>query len=146
MQTVRKNSKKRQALLDALYMSDEHPTAEMLYNALKPMIPELSLGTVYRNLSVLAEEGLIVSVGHINGQERYDAITQPHPHFVCKGCGTVMDIDLPDMVSPMYGFIEKNFNCAPLGHNLSINGYCHKCMARDERSINYERENSSTAQ
>ena len=64
MQAVRKNSKKRQALLDALCASHEHPTAEMLYNALKPMIPELSLGTVYRNLGVLVEEGDTETVFH----------------------------------------------------------------------------------
>ena len=96
MQTVRKNSKKRQALLDAICNSHEHPTAEMLYSALKPLIPELSLGTVYRNLGVLVQEGQIISVGHINGQERYDAVTHAHPHFVCKSCGSVTDLELPD--------------------------------------------------
>jgi len=129
VQTVRKNSKKRQALLDAIHQSREHPSAEMLYKALKPMIPELSLGTVYRNLGVLMQEGQIISVGHINGQERYDAITHAHPHFVCKGCGAVIDIELPDMVSPMYGLIDKDFHCAPEGYNLTINGLCPDCRS-----------------
>ena len=57
METVRKKSRKREAMLAALRATTEHPTAEMLYNTLKPEYPELSLGTVYRNLSVLAEEG-----------------------------------------------------------------------------------------
>lgn len=127
MQTVRKNSRKRQALLDAISQSHEHPTAEMLYQALKPMIPELSLGTVYRNLGVLAEEGLIISVGHINGQERYDAITHSHPHFVCKNCGAVIDLDIPDNVSAMYDEIDKEFRCAPEGYSLTINGLCPEC-------------------
>ena len=81
METVRKKSRKREAMLAALRATTEHPTAEMLYNTLKPEYPELSLGTVYRNLSVLAEEGLVVSVAHVNGQERYDARVEPHTHF-----------------------------------------------------------------
>ena len=57
METIRKNSRKRQAMLEALRATKEHPTAEMLYNMLKPEYPELSLGTIYRNLSVLVQEG-----------------------------------------------------------------------------------------
>ena len=77
MDTRRKNSRKRQAILEALCATREHPTAEMLYQQLKPDYPELSLGTVYRNLGVLAEEGLAVSVVRVAGQERYDATTAP---------------------------------------------------------------------
>lgn len=124
---MRKNSKKRQALLDALCQSHEHPTAEMLYNQLKPDFPELSLGTVYRNLGVLVEEGLVKSVGHVNGQERYDAITQPHPHFVCRSCHGVIDLVLPDTVSDMYEEIGQQFHCTPEGYSLTINGLCAKC-------------------
>lgn len=125
--TTRKNSRKRQALLDALCASHEHPTAEMLYNALKPMIPELSLGTVYRNLGVLVQEGLVRSVGHVNGQERYDAIVEPHPHFVCRNCHAVIDLELPDAVSGMYDEIDRHFHCAPEEYNLTINGLCPQC-------------------
>ena len=129
MQPVRKNSKKRQALLDALCQSHEHPTAEMLYNQLKPQIPELSLGTVYRNLGVLVQEGLVISVGHVNGQERYDAVTHSHPHFVCKNCHSVIDLELPDTVSSMYPHIDKNFHCDADSYNLTINGLCAKCRS-----------------
>ena len=70
METKRKTSKKRIAIMNALTAVTSHPTAEMLYASLKPLYPELSLGTVYRNLAVLAEEGLVVSVAHVDGQER----------------------------------------------------------------------------
>ena len=129
LQTVRKNSKKRQALLDALCSSHEHPTAEMLYNQLKPEYPELSLGTVYRNLGVLVEEGLVVSVGHVKGQERYDAIVEPHPHFVCKNCHSVIDLELPDTVSGMYEEIAEHSGCRPEGYSLTINGLCQACRS-----------------
>ena len=129
MQTVRKNSKKRQALLEALCSSHEHPTAEMLYNQLKPDYPELSLGTVYRNLGVLVQEGLVKSVGHVNGQERYDAITYPHPHFVCRNCHGVIDLTLPDTVSGMYEEIGRQSGCEAEDYSLTINGLCAKCRA-----------------
>ena len=125
--TARKNSRKRQALLDALCASHEHPTAEMLYNALKPMIPELSLGTVYRNLGVLVQEGLVRSVGHVKGQERYDAIVEPHPHFVCSNCHAVIDLELPDTVSGMYDEIDRHFHCCPEEYSLTIKGLCPQC-------------------
>jgi len=129
LQTVRKHSKKRDALLEILSRSCEHPTAEMLYNELKPEFPELSLGTVYRNLGVLEQEGLVCKVGHVNGQERYDAITEPHPHFVCRNCHSVIDLELPDTVSNMYEAIDKGFHCSPEGYSLTINGLCENCRA-----------------
>ena len=63
METRRNNSRKRQAIYDHLCSVTDHPTAEMIYARLKPEIPELSLGTVYRNLTVLLEEGQIITVG-----------------------------------------------------------------------------------
>ena len=127
METVRKKSRKREAMLAALRATTEHPTAEMLYNTLKPEYPELSLGTVYRNLSVLAEEGLVVSVAHVNGQERYDARTEPHAHFVCRGCRRVLDVFLPDVVSALYGEVDVRFGFLTEGHTLTLHGLCDRC-------------------
>ena len=123
----RKNSKKRQAILDVLSSTVEHPTAEMVYTALKPEYPELSLGTVYRNLSILAEEGMVISVGTVAGQERYDARTEPHAHFVCMHCRRVLDLNIPDTVSELYGEIDKQTNCKSLSHQLTVTGLCDKC-------------------
>jgi Fur family peroxide stress response transcriptional regulator len=88
----RKRSKKREAILEALRSTGSHPGAQWIYERLKPLIPDLSLGTVYRNLSLFREEGRVVSVGVVNGEERFDAITRPHPHWVCEGCGKVLDL------------------------------------------------------
>ena len=125
METVRKKSRKREAMLAALRATTEHPTAEMLYNTLKPEYPELSLGTVYRNLSVLAEEGLVV-----NGQERYDARVEPHTHLICRRCARVIDLlELEDAISGMYGEIEHRFGCLPESHTLTVSGLCPNCRA-----------------
>jgi Fur family peroxide stress response transcriptional regulator len=66
-----------------------------VYERLKPAIPGLSLGTVYRNIGVFLEEGAVVSVGVVNGEERFDGITNPHPHLICVHCGKVADLPCP---------------------------------------------------
>ncbi len=86
-------SRQRELIYEALMGTDQHPTAEMVYHWLKPENPTLSLGTVYRNLNLLAEEGSITRMDF--PVERYDANTRPHPHFCCRVCGRVYDLDLP---------------------------------------------------
>ena len=98
MESVRKHSKKRDAILDCLRGTDTHPSAEWVYARLKPQIPDLSLATVYRNLSLFKETGEIISLGTVNGLERFDGRTDPHVHFACTCCGSV--IDLPEIPVP----------------------------------------------
>lgn len=127
MHTTRKNSRKRQAILDALRQTHEHPSAEWLYARLKPEYPDLSLGTVYRNLSLFKEEGTIVSVGTVNGQERFDAITEPHTHFICSGCGSIIDLEtaLPD--PEIFTGMCRLAGCEMHGFQLNISGLCSDC-------------------
>lgn len=80
------------AILNTLQETSVHPTADWVYAKLKPRYPNLSLGTVYRNLKKFCETGKAVSVGVINGQEHFDARVEPHAHFVCKRCGAVLDV------------------------------------------------------
>ena len=93
MSIVRKHSRKRDAILECLRCTTSHPTAEWVYNQLKPTIPDLSLATVYRNLAMFKAEGTIDSVGVYNGLERFDFRTDPHAHFICRVCGAVSDIN-----------------------------------------------------
>ena len=127
MENRRKNSRKRQAILEALCATKEHPTAEMLYQQLKADYPELSLGTVYRNLGVLAEEGLAVSVCRVAGQERYDADTAPHAHFVCRRCRKVMDMELPRAVRDSCRELDSEYGLAAEECSLTIRGLCSSC-------------------
>lgn len=83
MATIRKRSRKRDAILACVRATTCHPSAEWVYQRLKPTIPDLSLGTVYRNLSMFKDEGLVISVGTVGGLERFDGNTKPHTHFVC---------------------------------------------------------------
>ena len=90
-------SRQRELIYEALRQTEQHPTAEMIYQWLKPANPSLSLGTVYRNLNLLADEGAIRRMAF--PVERYDAKTMPHPHFCCDQCGAVYDLHLPTMRS-----------------------------------------------
>jgi Fur family peroxide stress response transcriptional regulator len=88
----RKHSKKRDEILTLIRSTASHPSARWVYERLKPGIPALSLGTVYRNISVFREEGKLISLGVVQGEERFDGRVEPHPHFVCSRCGKVIDI------------------------------------------------------
>jgi Fur family peroxide stress response transcriptional regulator len=89
---IRKHSAKRDAILDILRGTVIHPGAQWVYEQLKPDMPDLSLGTVYRNLRFFHEEGIILSLGVVNGEERFDGVAEPHPHFICSACGAVLDL------------------------------------------------------
>ena len=93
MNSDRRHSMKREAIRRVLTESREHPTAEMIYHRLKDEYPDLSLGTVYRNLALFREEGEAICVGNIAGQDRFDADTAPHAHFICVKCGRVLDVE-----------------------------------------------------
>lgn len=87
-----KHFRKRDAVLNCLRMTDTHPSAEWVYARLKAEYPDISLGTVYRNLAYFKNSGDIVSLGTVDGVERFDGNTTPHVHFICTGCGQVRDL------------------------------------------------------
>lgn len=91
--SIQRHSKKREAILDCVRNTDSHPTAEWVYTQLKPQFPDLSLGTVYRNLAAFKEDGTIASLGVIGGMERFDRELAPHAHFRCQKCGRIIDVE-----------------------------------------------------
>ena len=96
----RRMTRQRQAIMEMLAKTDEHPTAEMVYEAVRKQLPEISLGTVYRNLQLLVEEGLAREIGRGRGSSRFDGKLEQHSHFFCQACGLVFDlpacqVDLP---------------------------------------------------
>ena len=122
-------SRKREAILQAVRGTTLHPSAEWVYRELKPVFPDLSLGTVYRNLAQFKADGMIVSVGTVAGQERYDADTSPHAHFICRRCGRVLDVELPAL-EDMDGAVERATGGRVAGHSLSFRGECAECLAK----------------
>lgn len=84
----------RARMLEWLRSTESHPTAAQTHEALVRELPNLSLGTVYRNLEVLVSEGLIDEVPSAGGGVRYDGNPKPHHHFICEGCGAIDDVHL----------------------------------------------------
>ena len=91
----RHRSEQRERILAWLRQTDAHPTALQVHEALAGELPQLSLGTVYRNLEVLVAAGEVEEVLVPGGPARYDARLSPHHHFVCTGCGRILDLELP---------------------------------------------------
>ena len=98
MEATTKQFRKRNAILDQLRHSHAHPSAEELHAMLQNEHPDISLATVYRNLSLFKEQGMISSLGTVKGIERFDANTAPHVHYICTSCGDV--VDLPQITVP----------------------------------------------
>ena len=129
---VRKNSIKRQAILAVLMATKEHPSAERIYAELKPQYPDLSLGTVYRNLNLFREDGTIMVVGTVNGQERFDFNTEPHPHFICTGCGRVIDIDMPMPGDALWAGTAAEHGLGVRGCQITLTGLCRDCSEKEK--------------
>lgn len=92
-----RNTIQRQLVLEAVRALHIHPTAEQVYSQVAQKHPAVSRGTVYRNLTLLAAQGDIQRVTHLNAADRFDFDTRPHYHFYCRGCGQVYDVDMPYM-------------------------------------------------
>jgi Fe2+ or Zn2+ uptake regulation protein len=88
----RRHTKQRDLILEIVQRLKSHPSADEVYHIAKRSMPTLSLGTVYRNLKLLAEEGKIKEVRFDQGGSRFDGMVEAHEHFICKNCGNVSDI------------------------------------------------------
>ena len=123
MQGSKRFSHQREEIYTALRGCTSHPTAETVYSWLKPAMPKLSLGTVYRNLHQMAEEGRLKE---LNGTvSRFDATVNPHTHIQCTCCGQVADGILPyderlDQAAVAAGWTITD-------HNLMFTGICPAC-------------------
>lgn len=133
-------SKKREAILAAIRGTSCHPSAEWVYQRLKPLHPDLSLGTVYRNLAFFQQNGQIQSVGVVQGQERFDGIVAPHSHFICNCCGTVMDLPEIDPGQDLDGAVSRQYGLRVQRHELAFYGLCPSCV--DQQQIIKEEPSS----
>ena len=136
MEQARKHSRKRDAILDCIRRTKCHPSAEWVYQQLKPEIPDLSLGTVYRNIAMFKEEGTIQSIGVVNGLERYDFNTAPHTHFICTTCGQVLDLEGVDLPPATVTEAEAMVGGSITTYHLQFSGECADCKAHEHHTLN----------
>ena len=126
---VRENySRKREAILDALRGTTVHPTAEWVYEQLKPHYPDLSLGTVYRNIKKFCADDVVKSVGVINGQEHFDADMSTHSHLVCQDCGAVVDIFEVFFDRDRRSDLEDKYQVSIQQEEVIFKGICKNCL------------------
>lgn len=129
MERVRKHSRKRDAILECIRRTKCHPTAEWVYQQLKPEFPDLSLGTVYRNIAMFKDEGVIQSIGVVGGLERYDFTTDPHTHFICTSCGQVLDLDNVVLPAPVLDQVTAAGGTIA-SYQLQFTGRCACCTKK----------------
>jgi Fe2+ or Zn2+ uptake regulation protein len=91
--------------------------------------PDLSMGTVYRNLNILIEQGLVRKIDFGSTFDRYDANTAPHYHFICERCGSITDLAIP-MDNSLNQRVEGGTNLKVKRHRIEFFGFCEKCSEK----------------
>ena len=123
------NTVQRRVIMDELRALKTHPTADELYRIVRIRLPKISLGTVYRNLSILADSGMIRRLDSAGRQTRFDADISPHYHLCCDVCGAVEDLsserfrNIADAVAPHLTGRIRNWN-------IDFSGLCRSCEKR----------------
>ncbi len=126
-------TRQRQVILEALRASHSHPTGDEVYRLARRKLPHISLGTVYRNLEVLSEAGLIRKLELGGMQRRFDPTTQEHHHIRCLSCGRVDDVSLAPLPEVARA-VEKLSGYEVVEQRVALVGYCPPCRDRRERT------------
>ena len=122
-----KYSRQRESIKKFLMTRKDHPTADVVYENMKKIYPNISLGTVYRNLSLLSEIGEIQKLSNFGGADHFDGCVTPHCHFMCTCCGQVLDLETEDM-DDLSAKVGKDFPGRITGYDVRFFGLCEKCM------------------
>lgn len=124
-----KYSRQRECIKQFLASRHDHPTAETVYLNVKQDFPNISLGTVYRNLSLLTELGEIQKISTGISPDRFDGNPAPHYHFFCRKCGCVMDLDMEgiDHINILAG---SQFDGEIEGNITYFYGKCANCLKK----------------
>lgn len=120
-------SKQKEEVLKIVRESYNHPDAKNIYKIVKKRIPNISLGTVYRNLNNLSNEGIIKKISLENGNDRYDKTLTNHNHITCIKCGKICDVSVLLKTSEIVK-IQDETGFKITDSNFNINGICKDCM------------------
>lgn len=136
--TKLRKSKQRETIYNILVNDKTHPTAEVIYSRVRKIIPDISLGTVYRNLNVLAENGYIKKLNIDGVTVHYDGNVKPHHHMVCTSCGKIVDIHIPHgAFDELVNDIEEKDQVHLTHVDLLFQGVCNDCkdMKEDKKDV-----------
>ena len=127
MSPILKKSKQRDAILSFLESRTDHPSADTIYTHIRKSMPNISLGTVYRNLSLLCELGQIVKLPCDDKIDRYDCRVTPHNHFICDKCGCIVDLEM-DSIDYIKETASENFAGQISSYSVFFHGICERCL------------------
>ncbi len=122
-----KKTKQREAILRILRSTCSHPPAFWIYEQVKKEIPNISLGTVYRNLNLLRDKGEILQLDFIRPFSHFDGRKDPHYHFACQCCHIIVDIDEP-VNTELNNSVSQKTGFKVVIHYLEFEGLCHNCQ------------------
>ena len=124
-----KYSRQRESIKKYLASTTEHPTADMVYLHIKEEFPNISLGTVYRNLNLLSDIGEAIKITTPDGGDRFDGNVVPHNHFYCKGCRRVLDLKM-DMtpLKELNASAQQTFDGLIESSSVLFFGKCQNCL------------------
>lgn len=125
-------TKQRQVILEELRAVTSHPTANELYLMVRRRLPRISLGTVYRNLDILSESGVIRKLELSGNLKRFDGITDNHYHVRCTACGRVEDVRV-DPIPMIEEIADKLVDFEITNHRLEFFGLCPSCREAERR-------------
>ncbi len=129
--TALKYSRQRESIKHYLMTTKEHPTADEVYIHVKQEFPNISLGTVYRNLNLLTDIGEAVKITTPNGGDRFDGTLKPHNHFLCTKCGRLLDLE-QDMnkIEEVNRLAAENFDGIITSSSTLFYGECSDCIKK----------------
>ena len=128
--TTFRQSRQRNRILELLRSTGNHPTADWLYERLKKEFPHLSLGTVYRNLSHLIDQGLVKKIHFGSTFDRFEANVEPHYHLICESCGKILDFEMP-IYNDLNEQAKKLTTFTIRHHKLEFFGMCEMCKTKE---------------
>lgn len=126
-----KYSRQRESIKNYLASTNEHPTADTVYMHVKQEFPNISLGTVYRNLNLLTDLGEAVKITTPDGGDRFDGDIRPHNHFFCTSCKRVLDINMDmDNITELNEVAAKDFDGIIDFCTMTFYGKCGNCIKK----------------
>lgn len=125
-------TKQRSTILEVLRNTDDHPSADIIYERVRKKLPKISLGTVYRNLEFLVSTGEILKINTTSGQAKFDGNTESHIHFRCTECGKIEDFAFK---KPAEDFRRKTSDGKIIrGCYIEYYGLCLQCSNKCKES------------
>ncbi|MEA5039288.1 MAG: transcriptional repressor [Clostridiaceae bacterium] len=123
-------TKQRSLILQVLRDSHKHLTAAEICELARQTIPTLAVGTVYRNLNLLADQGQVLRVRTAGSSDRFDAAPAPHEHLICTRCGKLTDVDLPDLRQ----LLTRRAGTQIIDYRLELYHVCPACVEKERRT------------